>query len=84
MFAALEDGVPAESVMRLYPRLMRETARCVAGYVGDAPFSDIGTPADYLRPRCELAGARRRPPGQQPGELRVDPTARVDAHGRLG
>ena len=68
-FLALEDGVPAESVMGLYPRLIRENARSILGYVVDAPFSDIGTPADYLQ---TVAAARRcggRSTGRQSGNF---------------
>ena len=59
-FLDLEDGVPAESVMGLYPRLIREDARSIAGYIVDAveaSFSDIGTPADYLQTSLGLAAA---------------------------
>jgi NDP-sugar pyrophosphorylase family protein len=54
-FAGLEDGVPAESVMGLYPRLIGENPRAVQGYVVKAPFADIGTPADYLQTSLQLA-----------------------------
>ena len=55
-FAALEDGVPAESVNVAVP------ARCIAadpaqrrGVPCTAAFRDIGTPADYLSTSLELA-----------------------------
>ena len=54
-FGRLEDGVPAESVMGLYPQLIRESARALRAYVVDAPFKDIGTPADYLQTSLDLA-----------------------------
>jgi mannose-1-phosphate guanylyltransferase len=54
--STLEDGVPAESVNWLYPRLIRESPRAVAAFIVDAPFSDIGTPADYLQTSLDLAG----------------------------
>jgi mannose-1-phosphate guanylyltransferase len=54
-FASLEDGVPAESVNTLYPRLIARDARSVAGFVSDASFSDIGTPRDYLETSLALA-----------------------------
>jgi NDP-sugar pyrophosphorylase family protein len=60
-FAALEDGVPAESVNALYPRLIAEDPRSIAGYVSDASFLDIGTPSDCLDTSLALAqseGAR--------------------------
>ncbi len=52
---SLEDGVPAESVNWLYPRLIRESPRALAAFIVDAPFSDIGTPADYLQTSVDLA-----------------------------
>jgi mannose-1-phosphate guanylyltransferase len=54
--STLEDGVPAESVNWLYPRLIRQSPRSLAAFVVDAPFSDIGTPADYLQTSLDLAG----------------------------
>jgi mannose-1-phosphate guanylyltransferase len=60
-FASLEDGVPAESVNMLYPRLIARDGRSIAGFVSDAAFSDIGTPRDYLETSLALAtieGAR--------------------------
>jgi NDP-sugar pyrophosphorylase family protein len=60
-FAVLDDGMPAESVNMLYPRLLAEDARSVAGFVSGASFSDIGTPRDYLETSLGLAaieGAR--------------------------
>jgi NDP-sugar pyrophosphorylase family protein len=55
-FDTLADGVPAESVNALYPALIRERAGTIRGFVCDAPFQDIGTPADYLA--TSLAFAR--------------------------
>jgi len=54
-FADLEDGVPSESVNWLYPRLIKESPKSIAAFVVDAPFSDIGTPADYLQTSLDLA-----------------------------
>jgi NDP-sugar pyrophosphorylase family protein len=56
-FADLEDGVPAESVIGLYPRLMAGNPRAILGHIVEAPFSDIGTPADYLQTSLGLAAA---------------------------
>lgn len=55
-FAGLEDGVAAESVGDLYPRLIAASPQSVAAFVCDAGFRDIGTPDDYLRTSLELAG----------------------------
>jgi mannose-1-phosphate guanylyltransferase len=55
-FSSLDDGIPAESVNSLYPRLIRESPHSLAACIVDAPFSDIGTPADYLQTSVGLAG----------------------------
>src|SRR5205085_1814956 len=54
VFAQLPDGVLAESVNALYPRLMVSRPGAVAAYVSSARFQDIGTAADYLRTSVEL------------------------------
>ncbi len=56
VFSTLEDGVRAETVMQLYPRLIREKRDAIAAHVVDARFRDVGTPADYLDSSLELAG----------------------------
>ena len=55
-FADLPDSVPHESVGALYPQLMAEFPGCIRGYVSDASFQDIGTPADCLETSLALAG----------------------------
>jgi NDP-sugar pyrophosphorylase family protein len=55
VFTDLMDGVPAESVNVLYPRLMASEPGCIAAFVSAASFQDIGTPADYLRTSVQLA-----------------------------
>ena len=54
-FATLPDGVPSESVLGLYPELIRQSPRAVGAFVSRASFRDIGTPADYLDTSLELA-----------------------------
>ena len=54
-FETLADGVPAESVNALYPALIRERSGSVRAFICDAPFQDIGTPADYLATSLALA-----------------------------
>jgi NDP-sugar pyrophosphorylase family protein len=78
VFAELEDGVAAESVLEVYPRLMAEWPGRVRGFVSDASFQDIGTPLDLLNTSLELAAAAGRPgrPAWGAG-ARVDPAARV-------
>jgi mannose-1-phosphate guanylyltransferase len=71
VFAALEDGVPWESVNRLYPELIADNASSVAAFVCDASFRDIGTPADYLETSLQLAAVE--------GNHMVSACARIDA-----
>ncbi len=54
-FAALPDGQAMESVNQVYPALLAKDRRAICGFVSDASFQDIGTPADYLRTCLELA-----------------------------
>ena len=55
-FAALADGVPAESVTGAYRTLMAARRGAVRAFRGDGGFLDIGTPRDYLDACLELAG----------------------------
>jgi NDP-sugar pyrophosphorylase family protein len=75
-FSDLEDGVPAESVNALYPKLLAGGSRCIAGFVSDASFRDIGTPADCLHTSAELAAVEgdRMTAGQR---TRIDDSARL-------
>ena len=68
-FAALADGVPYESVMALYPELIRQSPRAVGAFVTQASFRDIGTPADYLETSLELA--------RDEGDVMRSPSARI-------
>lgn len=69
VLADLPDNTPAESVLQVYPRLMREQPGSVRGVVFDATFDDVGTVDDYRRTCITLAG-------DADGNV-VDPTARV-------
>jgi NDP-sugar pyrophosphorylase family protein len=78
VFADLEDGVPAESVLEVYPRLMRDRPGSVMGFAGDWSFRDIGTPADLLETSLALAAADGRAGCPNWGRrARVDPSSRV-------
>ncbi len=78
VFADLPDGVPSESVLEVYPRLMRERPGSVIGFAGDWTFQDIGTPADLLATSLALAAADGRADRPRWGRgVRVDPSARV-------
>lgn len=78
VFADLPDGVPSESVLEVYPRLMRERPGSVIGFAGDWTFQDIGTPADLLATSLALAAADGRADRPRWGrDVSVDPAARV-------
>jgi NDP-sugar pyrophosphorylase family protein len=78
VFADLPDGVPAESVLDVYPRLMRERPGSVVGFTGDWRFQDIGTPADLLETSLALAAADGRPDRPRWGRnVSIDPSARI-------
>jgi mannose-1-phosphate guanylyltransferase len=77
-FLSLEDGVPAESVLAVYPALIANRPGSVRGFVSDATFQDIGTPADLLQTSLDLAAADGRTDAPRWGRnVHVDPTARV-------
>jgi len=76
VFSTLADGVPAESVMQLYPKLMAEDPRAIAAHVIEAPFRDVGTPADYLQTALDLTAAEGDRLVSQAG-VRVHASARV-------
>jgi len=79
VFADLADGVPAETVLDLYPRLMRDRPGSVRGFPDDWSFQDIGTPADLLETSLALAAADGRPDRPRWGrDVCVDPSARVE------
>jgi mannose-1-phosphate guanylyltransferase len=76
VFAGLEDGVPAETVNALYPALIAGDRHCIAAFISEASFRDIGTPADYLATSAQLAALEgdRMTAGAR---VRVDPSASV-------
>jgi mannose-1-phosphate guanylyltransferase len=76
VFAELEDGVPAESVNTLYPRLIQQDPKSVGAFVCAASFRDIGTPADYLETSLQLARTE--------GDRLISACgARIDAHASI-
>lgn len=76
VFAGLAEGTPAETVMQLYPELMRQTRDAVAAHVVAAPFQDVGTAADYWATSIALAGAEGDRLISDVG-VAIDPTAEV-------
>jgi len=78
VFAGLPDGVPAESVLRVYPGILADTPRRLRAFICDAPFIEVGTPADYRRVHERLAAADGVSPWIPGARTVVDPTARLD------
>jgi mannose-1-phosphate guanylyltransferase len=78
VFADLPDGVPAESVLQVYPRLLAESPRRLRAFVCDAPFIEVGTPADYRRVHEQLAAEDGVSPWTAGARTVIDPTARLD------
>lgn len=78
VFAALPDGVPAESVLQVYPRLIAEQPRRLKAFVCDAPFIEVGTPADYRRIHQRLAVEDGVSPWTPGARAAIEPTARLD------
>ena len=56
VFESLTDGVRAETVNEIYPRLIAAHPHAIGAFVCNASFRDIGTPADYLETSIHLAG----------------------------
>ena len=78
VFLPLADGVPSETVLDFYPKLIAARRGSVMAYVSDAQFHDIGTPADLLQTSLEFAARDGRPDRPRWGRgVRVAPSARV-------
>ncbi len=83
VFADLPDGVPAESVLQVYPRILAASPRRLRAFVCDAPFIEVGTPADYRRVHERLAVADgvapwTTSPATAGARAAIDATARLD------
>lgn len=76
VFSKLPDGVPAESVMQVYPKLIAENRRAIAAHVIEARFRDVGTPADYLQTALDLSAVEGDRLVSQSG-VRIHTSARV-------
>jgi NDP-sugar pyrophosphorylase family protein len=77
VFEDLPPDVPTETVAQVYPALIADRPGSVRGFVCDASFFDIGTPADYLATALALAGREGR------DVLPIGPGSRVDATARV-
>jgi NDP-sugar pyrophosphorylase family protein len=76
-FASITPGVPAESVLELYPALIAARRGSVRAFTCRTEFFDIGTPADYLRTSL-LLSARENGAPSLGSQARVDASARIE------
>jgi mannose-1-phosphate guanylyltransferase len=77
VFAHLADDQPAESVLEVYPALIAREPRAIRGYVCDAPFVEIGTPADYLTANAAIAAIEGVDPWRVGRRVSIAASARV-------
>ena len=75
VFAALEDGVPAETVGGIYRAGIARGRLNVRGFAVDRPFIDVGTAHDYHAAALALA---ETPADLVAAGCPVDSTARLD------
>jgi mannose-1-phosphate guanylyltransferase len=74
-FERLPDGVPAETVVALYPKLIADRPGSIRAFLSEASFRDIGTPADLLETSLALASAEG--PCLTGRRVEVPPSARL-------
>jgi mannose-1-phosphate guanylyltransferase len=73
----LTDGVPGETTTSLYPALVSSGSKQLCGWRVTRPFTDVGTPSDYLR--AALAAS----PADSDAHSVIWPGARVGKRARL-
>jgi NDP-sugar pyrophosphorylase family protein len=76
-FALVPEGTAAESVIGVYPIMMKERARVVRAFLCDASFLDIGTPRDYVETSETIAREERSEPWTRGDRVRVAVSARI-------
>ena len=76
-FASIPPGVPAESVLELYPALIAARRGSVRAFRCRAEFFDIGTPADYLRTSL-LLSARENDVTSVGSRPKIDASAHIE------
>ena len=76
VFQSLPPAVPAQTIGGVYNDLLRTAPGALRGFVSDARFWDIGTPADYWATSLEfLRGGRAL--AESRCDARIGPGARV-------
>jgi NDP-sugar pyrophosphorylase family protein len=77
VFESLAFGEPAQTIGGVYDEWMRAKPGSVRGFVANAQFWDIGTPADYWRTSHAFAARERRANALTGRACTVHPFARV-------
>jgi len=76
-FALAPEGMVSESVLGVYPIMMKERPHVVRAFVSHASFLDIGTPRDYVETNEIIARGEGVEPWMHGERVRIAPTARV-------
>jgi mannose-1-phosphate guanylyltransferase len=75
VFRPLRDGEPASSIGGVYDDLIRRNPGTVRGFVSEASFWDVGTPADYFKTSAAFSQGSDALFGQR---VRIDRSAVVE------
>jgi NDP-sugar pyrophosphorylase family protein len=76
-FALVPEGMAGESVLGVYPVMMKERPHVVRAFISDASFLDIGTPRDYVETNAIIARQEGREPWTHGARVRIAASARV-------
>ena len=76
-FALVPEGMAGESVIGVYPLMMKERPRVVRAFISHASFLDIGTPRDYVDTNETIARAEGIEPWTHGARVTIAPGARV-------
>jgi NDP-sugar pyrophosphorylase family protein len=76
-FSLVPEGMAGESVLGVYPIMMRERPHVVRAYISQASFLDIGTPRDYVDTNVTIAGEEGIEPWTHGARVRIAASARV-------
>jgi NDP-sugar pyrophosphorylase family protein len=76
-FALVPEGMAGESVIGVYPIMMREQPHVVRAFITEARFLDIGTPRDYVDTNVAIAAAEGIEPWTRGRRTQVAASARV-------
>lgn len=76
-FALVPSGCAGESVLGVYPIMMKERPQVVRAFISEAGFLDIGTPRDYVQTSEVIARREGIEPWTRGERVQVPASARV-------